>query len=73
MLVSGLQTGGLFLAHCKIEPETIHAGIMVIREPEIMGQTVSLIQVENQAGDRYTVRVPAIAYNPEYNVVLERV
>jgi len=73
MMIPSLQTHGLFLAHCRIEPEAIHAGIVVMKGYGLVGEVVSLVSSDDFEGDRYTVRVPAIAYNPEYNVVLERI
>ncbi|MBW4692201.1 MAG: hypothetical protein KME27_10590 [Lyngbya sp. HA4199-MV5] len=73
MLISGLQTRGIFCSHCQVEAETITAGVVALRDPGLMGQRVALIQTENRDGELYLVKVPEIKYNPDYNVVLERV
>ncbi|GEM_PF-2871120 len=72
MLISALQTKGIFCSHCRIANKTIAAGVVTLRDYGLMGQEVELVQTENRDGETYRVRVPMIKFNPEYNVVLER-
>jgi hypothetical protein len=73
MLISALQTKSIFCSHCQIKPDTITVGIVALRDYGLIGQVVELVQTEDRSGDRYRVRVPAVKFNPDYNVVLERV
>ena len=56
MKVKGLQTKGVFALACQIEPETIFCGRLWIRDIELLGKVVSLVQSDGSA--RFSVRLP---------------
>lgn len=74
MLISALQTKGIFCAHCEIGEDAIAVGWMAIRDLSLLGSVVSLAQSENKEGDRFLVRIPdQLKNNPDIKVILERV
>lgn len=73
MLLSALQTKGIFCSHCQIAADTITVGILALRDYGLIGREIELVQTEDRVGDSYRVRVPVVKFNPDYNVILERV
>ena len=57
MIIAGLQTKGVFCLHCEVTPESIAVGRLWLRDWELLGQTVSL--VESDGCERFTVQLPA--------------
>jgi hypothetical protein len=72
MIVAGLQTRGIFCCHCEIEPELIRVGSLWLRDWDLLGQQINL--VESDGGDRYWVELPSNPLPfPAENVELRRV
>ena len=68
--VSCLQTRGLIAFHCTVEERSIRVSLLLVEEPPIAPQEMTLAE---SLGDReYRVIVPAIDEHQTQNVVLER-
>lgn len=71
MILDGLQTRGVFALHCQIEEEAINCGRLWVRDSDLLGSVVSLVQTDG--AERFTVQIPDLVPFPSSDIRLKRV
>lgn len=71
MLIDGLQTRGVFALHCRIEEDAIECGRLWVRDSDLLGSVVSLVQ--SNGAERFTVQIPDLVPFPSSDIRLNRV